>query len=202
MCVPFRLASVVLPLPAPPPWLVCCLQCVWGACVPRKRGVPGWPGTASEILHSGTHLPSSKASVPRRKDQQKEGLPSLHSHSAMASIGHAPFPFRLSLSQGMPQLRHTPATARQGWGGGLELTSAHHLGPHLAPSPPLRSSRLLRHSASTQGQVARGWHLKTWCGILRGSSWRSHRDTRQFMTPGPSVSIINSIKLWRGGPEH
>lgn len=134
MCVPFRLASVVLPLPAPPPWLVCCLQCVWGACVPRKRGVPGWPGAASEILHSGTHLPSSKASVPRRKDQQKEGLPSLHSHSATASVGQHlhPSPFRLSLSQGMPQLRHTPATARQGCGGRGPRT---HFRPSPGPSP-------------------------------------------------------------------
>lgn len=139
---------LVLPPPALPPSLECRLQCV-----PGKGGVPRWPS-------SGAYPPSSEALFSRRKEQQKEGLPSLHPHSLGASVGQHlhPFPLDLACFRACPaktqqaQSRHSPGRPA----GAPRTTSLQSPGPPLASSPPLTSFRLFCHSASTQGQVARG----------------------------------------------
>lgn len=131
-----------VPTPCPPLWLVCCLQCAVGACVSRKRGVPGWPEKLQKFtLLSAPSLPESHQ-LSRRKAQQTAGRPALP-----PSVPTPPgplqgrsgsFPCRPSLwCQGRPQLRHTlgAAQAKRGrWGPGLPSHPAPWPLPSFLPS--------------------------------------------------------------------
>ena len=173
MCAPFILASAGPPLPAPPLWLACCLQCTVGACVPRKKGVPRWPGKASENSHSRAQPFSLKAiGYPGGKPRRKGSFPSPRPPSPRTSVGQdRTLSLRPGLFQGVPQLKAKaqPRRNRASWG--LRIHIPLVTWTLICPSsPPLACLRPFCHSASTQGQVARGRQLKTWCGIFCVSS--------------------------------
>ena len=124
------------PTPCPTPMAgVLPAVCWGGGCMcPQKEGVSGWPGKASEIMHSGAHPPSLKVLVTQ-EERPAEGRPSPRFHPP-GPRGAAPvsFPFRLGLWQGRPQLRHIPGTAqaKQGLLGPQDSLPSQHVGPYPA----------------------------------------------------------------------
>lgn len=152
MCAPFIPASAGPPLPVPPPlWLVCRLQCAVGACVPRTRGVVGWPDKASEIHLRGHPFSLKAIGHPGRKPSgRKEGRPSFPCPQPGFS-GAAPHPSAQTWLKAQAQPRQRRASR------GLRIHTHLITWALIWPfSQPLTSFRPFLSFTSYQGQMSRG----------------------------------------------